>query len=169
MKKYSGGQYIDLTEEEEAEWETKRKELEENEQLFGGGYQLIADILLEEEGLIDPIEGLDYSAVRIEAMIPKTSASQRVLFTYNTSDSWKGFVCNTSTSADTKIVSEADHSQNYGYPKNFCMIPNSWLNTGNVTYGQNVIPERINSIRIGLGDSRNINLPAGTSIKIYAR
>lgn len=37
MKKYSNGKYIDLTEEEEAEWEAKRKELEESEQLFGGG------------------------------------------------------------------------------------------------------------------------------------
>lgn len=134
----------------------------------GGVYQLIADITLEEDGLIEPITDVDYAAVKVDMVIPAMTSAPRLKISAK-GNTYGGYVCNVEKYSNMRVIREFDCKKN---KLPFDMInaeSDSWLGKWKESYGINTVPERIKTIHIGLGDTGNINFPAGTTVKIYAR
>lgn len=165
MKKYVNGEYIEMTPEEVAAWEEAQKAVED---ASGGVYQLIADITLEEDRLIEPITGVDYAAVKVDVIIPAMTSAPRFKISTN-ERGYTGYTGTVEKNNKIRIIREFDRKKNE-LPVDRKLSPyNSWLGKWSETYGINTVPERIKSIYMELGDTGNINFPAGTTVKIYAR
>lgn len=134
-----------------------------------GGYKLIRDMTLNDEGLIEPIRDVDYAAVVVDIIIPRVTTGPRLIIS-TTSRLYNGYTCNVEKYVDIRVVKEFDSRKNHGYPKISILNDySSWLGIWKESYGANSVPERINEISIYLGDTGNINFPAGTTLKIYAK
>lgn len=164
MKKYVNGEYIEMTEEEIAEWQEAQKEVED----AGGAYQLISDVTLEEDGLIEPIRDVDYAAAKVDIVIPAMSSTPRLLISIAQSKH-NGYVGTVEKYNAMRIIREFDRQKNV-FPVDMKSSPaGTWLEKLSESYGRETVPERINAIYIGLGDTMGINFPAGTTVKIYAK
>lgn len=166
MKKYVNGEYIEMTSEEVAAWEEAQKAVEDSE---GGGYKLIREIALEEEGLIDPITDVDYAAVVVDIIIPGITSGPRLIIS-TTSNLYNGYTCDAGKYSSIRVIKELDSRKNHGHPKISILNPyGTWIGIWRESYGIDSVPERINTISIYIGDTGNINFPAGTTVKIYAK
>lgn len=134
----------------------------------GGVYQLISDITLEEDGLIEPIRDVDYAAAKVDIVIPAMSSAPRLLISIVKSEH-NGYVGTVEKYNAMRIIREFDRQKNV-FPVDMKASPaGTWLEKWSESYGRETVPERINAIYIGLGDTMSINFPAGTTVKIYAK
>ena len=117
------------------------------------------------------IDGLNLHECLVYILIPKTTSVKRILFAPNTKDARNGYLGDTNTNYPTKIYAYYNHKKNLGHIKVYSVRNSTWLGTYGITIPDHgYVPEKITSFRFGLGDSYNeLNLPAGTVVKIYGR